>query len=250
MIATSKLACVILAAGQGKRMKSDLPKVLHKVGEYSLVEHVIGQASGVGSSITVVIVGHGRDQVIPILEKSGAGYAIQSEQLCTGHAVRMAEEQLSGFDGDILVLSGDVPLLSVETLTGVIAYHREQEAVATLITAIAPDPTGYGRVLRDSIGNVSGIREHKDCSEAELKIDEINAGIYLFRSKYLFEALKGVSNQNAQGEYYLPDVLLQYFKDGDKVTAIAAKFDEIHGINTPEDLASAEAKYQNQSSCS
>ncbi len=238
------VAAVILAAGQGKRMKSDLPKVMHEVGGKPMVQHVIGQAKGIDADPVVVIVGHGRELVISVVEEAGATWAVQEDQLGTGHAVQMAEEALEGFTGDILVLSGDVPLLSVETLSRVLAYHRQKAAAATVITANAPDPAGYGRVLRGEDGNVYAIREHKDCSEDELAIDEINSGIYLFRKTELFDALRNVTNDNAQGEYYLPDVFARYFREGKPVAAIAAGFEEIHGINNREDLAEANRIYE------
>ncbi len=227
-------------------MKSDLPKVLHKVGGVPMVKHVIRQAGDAQADPIVVIVGHKRELVIPVVEEAGAKYAVQYEQLGTGHAVQAAEELLNGFDGDIIVLSGDVPLLTRETIMKVIEYHRQNEAVGTIITAIASNPEGYGRVLRDESGDVTAIREHKDCSPEQLKIDEINSGIYIFRAKELFESLRNVKNNNAQGEYYLPDVFQQYFIEKKKVVAIPGDFNEIHGINTLDDLADAERIFQSR----
>ncbi len=235
----NKVAAVIMAAGHGKRMKSDLPKVLHEVGGKPLVCHVINQAKQINADPIIVVVGHGREQVIPVVADSSAGHVVQEEQLGTGHAVTITEKAFENYTGDILVLSGDVPLLRGETLSHVLAYHNQNKATATVITAITPDPTGYGRVLRDANDNVTGIREHKDCSEEELKINEINSGIYLFKAEYLFEALSKLDNQNAQGEYYLTDVFKQFFDSGVKVCAVVVDFDEIHGINTQDDLAAA-----------
>ncbi len=239
-----RVAAVILAAGQGKRMKSDLPKVMHEVGGKPMIELVIGQAKGINADPIIAVVGHGREHVIPVVERTHTHYVVQEQQLGTGHAVRMAEETLKDFDGDVLVLSGDVPLLTAETLSKVLAYHQQKKATATVITAIASDPTGYGRVLRGDDDNVVAIREHKDCTDAEREIDEINSGIYLFTKQDLFEALREVNNNNAQGEYYLPDVFARYFAEGKPVAAIAADFNEIHGINNRDDLEEARRIYE------
>ncbi|MBZ0265780.1 NTP transferase domain-containing protein [bacterium] len=236
MNSANGLAAIILAAGKGKRMKSDLPKVLHKVGENPMVVHVIHQARLAGADKIVVVLGHKRELVIPVVEAEGAEFAIQDEQLGTGHAVDITEAQLKSFQGDIIVLSGDVPLLTPETIKNVYAYHAKQDATATVITAIAHDPTGYGRVLRDDSGAVRAIREHKDCSEEELKVNEINSGIYVFKAKPLFKELKNIDNKNSQDEYYLPDVLVNYIRNGVKVAAFSGDFDEIHGVNNVVDL--------------
>ncbi len=243
MSTSRNLAAVILAAGQGKRMKSDLPKVLHKVAGKPMVEHVIGQATSSGAKKVVVIVGHKKELVIEVTDRLNVDFAVQKEQLGTGDAVKAAKESLEDFDGDVLVLSGDVPLLSQETITSLMKYHQHEEAVATVVTAIAEDPTGYGRVLRGDDGLLFAIREHKDCNEEEIKVDEINSGIYLFDSKVLFEALGNLTNDNAQGEYYLTDVFSQFFDKGLKVGAYTASFDEIHGVNDIEGLKKAEEIY-------
>jgi len=240
------LAAVILAAGMGKRMKSDLPKVMHQVGGKPMILHVIDQAKSSGADQVVVIVGHGRDLVIPLLNAAGARHVVQEQQLGTGHAVRMASEALAGFEGNVLVLSGDVPLLSSETIQQVLECHRQQKATATVVTAVAPDPSGYGRVIRGEKGLLSAIREHKDCTSAELEIREINSGIYVFRAKALFEALGRLKNDNAQGEYYLTDVFADFFAEGEPVAAFAGDFDEITGVNTPKDLAKVEEIWQSR----
>jgi UDP-N-acetylglucosamine diphosphorylase/glucosamine-1-phosphate N-acetyltransferase len=240
------LAAVILAAGKGKRMKSDLPKVLHEVGGKPMIAHVMRQAQDSSAEPVIAVVGHGREQVIPVVEKNGGKVAVQEEQLGTGHAVQCAQKHLEGFSGDVIVLSGDVPLLTRETIRKVLEYHRQDNAVATVITAEAPDPTGYGRVIRDEQGAVLAIREHKDCTPEELEIREINSGIYVFDSVLLFAALRNIDNDNAQGEYYLPDVFKQYFKENRKVSAYMGDFDEIHGINNRDDLAEAEEIYQSR----
>ena len=235
-----RLAAVILAAGHGKRMKSDLPKVLHTVGDIPMVVHVIGQARSSGADPIVVIVGHGREHVIPVVEAEGVSHAVQEQQLGTGHAVQSAEAALDGFHGDILILSGDVPLLSHETIDRLLAYHRDKGVVATVVTALAEDPTGYGRILRGENEMVTGIREHKDCSEEELGVREINSGIYLFRADVLFNALGRLKNDNAQGEYYLTDVFADFFGAGLPVGAYTGDFNEITGVNSQEDLKRVE----------
>ncbi len=239
-----KLAAIILAAGHGKRMKSEMPKVLHKVGGEPMVLHVIRQARDAGADPIVVVVGHMRELLIPIVEESGVDYAVQEEQLGTGHAVGKAKRFFEEWEGEVIVLSGDVPLLSGETISRVLEYHEGQRAIATVITARAPDPLGYGRVLRSPGGDVEAIREHKDCSPEELKVDEINSGIYVFNLQRLFAALERLDNVNVQGEYYLTDVFQQFFSAGDKVAAFAADFEEIQGVNNPEDLDKADSIYR------
>lgn len=244
------LAAIILAAGHGKRMKSDLPKVLHTVGGTPLVVHVINQAKSSGAKKIVVVVGHKRELVIPVVENEKVLYAVQEEQLGTGHAAQCALDELENLQGEVIVLSGDVPLLTSETIVKLVEYHRQKNSIATMLTAIAPDPTGYGRVLRDAKGEVKGVREHKDCSEDELKIDEINSGIYLFDAELLREALKKVDNNNAQNEYYLPDVFKLYLKEGRPVAAIPGTFEEIKGINTREELEAVEVIFKKRSGIS
>ncbi len=241
---TPRLAAVILAAGQGKRMKSDLPKVMHPVGGRPMVLHVIERARGIGADPVIVVIGHGRERMIPLLERERAGYVIQEQQLGTGHAVLCAESRLADFDGNVLVLAGDVPLLSEATLKGAAELHRSRGAMVTIITAQAPDPAGYGRILRDADSLIVGIREHNDASEQERNIKEINSGILYFNSSFLFDALRRIGNDNAQGEYYLTDVVFQAFDAGQPVAGFIAPYDEIHGVNSVEDLARAEAIWQ------
>ena len=226
-MSTPALAAVILAAGQGKRMKSDLPKVMHEVGGRPMVSYVIERARGIGADPVIAVIGHGRDQIMPLLDAEKVRYVVQEQQLGTGHAVLTAEHELTDFEGTVLVLAGDVPLLSEATLASAAELHRQKQAVVTIITAKAPDPTGYGRILRDSSDVIVGIREHKDASESERNINEINSGILLFNARFLFDALHRIGNDNAQGEYYLTDVVFQ-------------AFDAIQGVNSPDDLARAE----------
>ncbi|WP_269318566.1 bifunctional UDP-N-acetylglucosamine diphosphorylase/glucosamine-1-phosphate N-acetyltransferase GlmU [Exiguobacterium sp. KJ 601] len=232
---------VILAAGKGTRMKSKLYKVLHPVLGKPMVEHVVDQLDQIGVSRQIVIVGHGAEAVQDTLG-TRVEYAVQEEQLGTGHAVQMAEAELAGKSGATLVVCGDTPLLTAETLEALLAHHEAQQAKVTVLTAIADDATGYGRVVRGEDGNVTKVVEHKDASEAELAINEINTGTYVFDNELLFNALKQVGNNNAQGEYYLPDVISIAKEAGEVVAAhTAPTFDETIGVNDRVALSQAEA---------
>lgn len=232
---------VILAAGKGTRMKSKLYKVLHPVLGKPMVEHVVDQLDQIGVSRQIVIVGHGAEAVQDTLG-TRVEYAVQEEQLGTGHAVQMAEAELAGKSGATLVVCGDTPLLTAETLESLLAHHEAQQAKVTVLTAIADDATGYGRVVRGEDGNVTKVVEHKDASEAELAINEINTGTYVFDNELLFDALKQVGNNNAQGEYYLPDVISIAKEAGEVVAAhTAPTFDETIGVNDRFALSQAEA---------
>ncbi|WP_031421818.1 bifunctional UDP-N-acetylglucosamine diphosphorylase/glucosamine-1-phosphate N-acetyltransferase GlmU [Exiguobacterium sp. NG55] len=232
---------VILAAGKGTRMKSKLYKVLHPVLGKPMVEHVVDQLDQIGVSRQIVIVGHGAEAVQDTLG-TRVEYAVQEEQLGTGHAVQMAEAELAGKSGATLVVCGDTPLLTAETLEALLAHHEAQQAKVTVLTAIADDATGYGRVVRGEDGNVTKVVEHKDASEAELAINEINTGTYVFDNELLFDALKQVGNNNAQGEYYLPDVISIAKEAGEVVAAhTAPTFDETIGVNDRVALSQAEA---------
>ncbi len=235
------LSTVIMAAGKGTRMKSDLPKVLHKINNRPLVHYVIDLARALNSEKIILIIGHKRELVKEACAGLPVDFAVQEPQLGTGHAVQMTEPFFEGYHGDILVLSGDVPLLTEATLSELVKVHQQNNAFATLLTSELTDPTGYGRVLRDSSDSVHKIMEHKDATEAERAINEINVGIYIFKSADLFAALKQVTNDNAQGEYYLPDVISIFIEQGKKVLAVKTKnFDETRGINTIAQLKEAE----------
>jgi UDP-N-acetylglucosamine diphosphorylase/glucosamine-1-phosphate N-acetyltransferase len=235
------LATVILAAGKGTRMKSDLAKVLHKISNKPLIHYVIDQAQSIHSDEIVLIVGHQKDDVVKSVEKYQVRHAIQDQQLGTGHAVQQAEDLLNSFEGNVLILSGDVPLLSEETLNTFIKFHETENSKATVLTAVLEDPTGYGRIKRTKSGDLASVVEQKDATEEELKLKEINTGIYIFDKKLLFHYLNKVDNRNSQSEYYLPDVLPMFIADSYKVTAISTKnFDETRGINTIEQLQEAE----------
>lgn len=237
----NNIATLILAAGKGTRMNSDLAKVLHKINGRPLVHYVIDVALALGSERTILIIGHQREKVIDECKHLPVEYAIQDKQLGTGHAVMMTEELLKNYDHDVLVLSGDVPLLTLSTLQNLVQIHQTSDALATLLTSRLDDPSGYGRVIRNSDNQVIKIVEHKDASEEELKINEINVGIYIFKCRPLFKSLKEVKNDNSQGEYYLPDVVKMYVDAGKKVVAhLTDNFDETRGINTVTQLREAE----------
>ncbi|MGX7419951.1 bifunctional UDP-N-acetylglucosamine diphosphorylase/glucosamine-1-phosphate N-acetyltransferase GlmU [Carnobacterium gallinarum] len=230
---------IILAAGQGSRMKSKLYKVLHPVAGKPMVEHVVGQVEEAGSDRIVTIVGFGAEKVKEHLG-TRSEYALQEEQLGTGHAVLQAEALLKDKEGITLVICGDTPLLTSETLNDLFDYHQEKGAKATILTAVAEDPTGYGRVLRDDLGIVTRIVEQKDATSEEARVQEINTGTYCFDNKMLFDALTKVGTANAQGEYYLPDVIEILKSEGQIVAAYRMKnLDEALGVNDRIALAEA-----------
>lgn len=230
-----------MAAGKGTRMKSpDTAKVMFRVGGVPMIHHVVERALECSPERVIAIIGHNRESVRAYLDETFDGrieYAEQVEQHGTGHALMQAAPHLEGFDGDVIVLSGDVPLLQPGTLEELLRVHRVEDAVATVLTVTAADPTGYGRVLRRDDGSVDRIVEHKDATDAERLVDEINSGIYLFRSPSLLDALRHLRNDNAQGEYYLTDVFGWFRKRGDRIAAWrSSNFGEIQGINTVEQL--------------
>ncbi|MCB0279790.1 MAG: NTP transferase domain-containing protein [Calditrichaeota bacterium] len=242
------LATLIMAAGKGTRMKSELAKVLHKLNNKTMIEYVIEQAKSIESNPIVVIVGHQKDTVKDATQHLNVQYVDQDQQLGTGHAVMQAEELFSNIDCDILVLSGDVPLLSKKTLNSFYNYHRSEAAVASILTVEIENPDGYGRVLRNTDGSVKEIVEHKDASDEQRQVKEINSGIYIFNSRHLFNCLKLIKNNNSQGEYYLPDVVPLMLADSLKVVAMQSDNElEISGINTIEQLQDAEKILKNGS---
>ena len=239
------LAVVILAAGKGTRMESDLPKVLHEVGGKPMVSHVIQRAVELGAEKIISIIGYQHELVKETLATEPTEFVLQLEQLGTGHAVLQCKTQLSKFDGDVLVLSGDVPLISFQTLKSLLQTHQTSNTKATLLSAIVEDASGYGRVIRNKNNNLDRIVEHKDANDAELRVNEMNAGIYVFDSKTLFELLPQVGNNNAQGEYYLPDVLSLILERGGKVAIEKTNYiTEIQGVNTIQQLRDLDAEFQ------
>ncbi len=231
---------VILAAGKGTRMKSRLPKVLHKAAGKAMVQHVLDAAKAAGARHQIVVTGFGGDQVREAIG-SQAECVTQVDQLGTGHAVLQAKDLLAGEKGTVMVLCGDTPLLTPSLLERLAREHEEAKAKATILTAIFEDATGYGRIIRAEDGTVVKIVEQKDATEEERKVKEANAGIYCFDIEALFEALGEVGNDNAQGEYYLPDVISILRSKGEKIWAVAADdVEDTLGINSRAQLAGAE----------
>ena len=235
------IASLILAAGKGTRMKSKLPKVLHKVGGKAMVERVLETVQSLGTDKDVVIVGFGGNAVQDYLE-GRAEFVRQEEQNGTGHAVKMAEPVLGSFDGTILLLCGDTPLVTKESLEALLKEHTDSGAAATILTAHMPDPTGYGRIIRNEAGHVVRIVEQKDGKPEELAVQEVNTGMYAFDSKKLWPCLGQLSDDNAQGELYITDVVGILVNGGDKVSAYMTKnFEESLGVNSRLQLAEAES---------
>lgn len=238
-MSTKTFSTIILAAGKGTRMKSSLPKVLHKVSGKSMLQHVLDAANGAGAEKNIVIVGFGRDQVQQAISDD-VKFVVQEEQLGTAHAVRQAEPFIDKND-TVMVLCGDTPLLTAQILEHFYEMHKNEDAKASVLTTVMPDPTGYGRVIRNFGGEFKKIVEHKDATVAERAVSEINTGIYCFSAASLFNALAKVGHDNAQGEYYLPDVLEIIHAAGEKVVAIATQnYKATLGINSRAQLAKAE----------
>jgi bifunctional UDP-N-acetylglucosamine pyrophosphorylase/glucosamine-1-phosphate N-acetyltransferase len=229
------LRVLILAAGKSTRMKSKYAKVLHRAGGAALIEHVVRTARSVSMDISIVV-GHSADKVKALIP--AATFVDQKEQLGTGHAVLSAREGFSGYIGDVLVLPGDVPLIGAETLEAFIKFHREGGFHASVLTADAPNPDGYGRIVRRNDNEVDSIVEHRDASPEVRRIPEINSSIYVFNAPVLFESLTKIRNNNAQGEYYLTDVIGILVSQHQKVGAFkVSNVEEILGINTRQELA-------------
>jgi bifunctional UDP-N-acetylglucosamine pyrophosphorylase/glucosamine-1-phosphate N-acetyltransferase len=233
-------AVIILAAGKGTRMKSDLPKVLHKLNGKPMIDYVVKLAEKVGFSPIVIVVGHQKELVV---EEVGSGYdyAVQEELTGTASAVMAAKESLKDFEGDVVILCGDSPLVTEETVTKLIDFHKKEKAKGTILTAKMLDPFAYGRIIKRSDGTVERIVEEKDATEDEKKINEVNTGTYCFDKRSLFNALNEVDNENNQHEFYLTDVIEILNKKGEKISAIPAmNWQEIIGVNSVDQLSEAE----------
>jgi len=232
------LAAVILAAGRSKRMQSDLVKVLHPVCDRPMVEWVVQACRAAGCGRIILVVGYQGDKVREALAgEDDVEFVNQAEPLGTGHAVMQAEAALRGFDGDLLVLAGDGPLIRAETLRRLVSAHQRTGAAATLATARIADPTGYGRIVRDAAGRFDRIVEEKDATPEQRRLNEINPSYYCFDARRLFASLHRLTNVNASGEYYLTDVCPILRGDGLRVEVIeAVSADEVHSINTAEQL--------------
>ncbi|CAM3255173.1 bifunctional UDP-N-acetylglucosamine diphosphorylase/glucosamine-1-phosphate N-acetyltransferase GlmU [Filibacter tadaridae] len=231
---------IVLAAGQGTRMKSALYKVLHPVCGTPMVEHVIDHIRSLGANRIVTVVGHGAELVEETLG-SKSEYVLQAEQLGTAHAVQQAEQLIGDLEGTTIVVCGDTPLIRSETMEALISHHTKNGAKATILTAEADDPTGYGRIIRGAEGQVLRNVEQKDATPEERKVTEINTGTYCFDNRSLFETLKKVKNDNAQGEFYLPDVIGILQSEKALVSAyITDDFSETLGVNDRVVLSEAE----------
>ncbi|OIJ29005.1 bifunctional UDP-N-acetylglucosamine diphosphorylase/glucosamine-1-phosphate N-acetyltransferase GlmU [Staphylococcus sp. LCT-H4] len=235
---------IVLAAGKGTRMKSKKYKVLHEVAGKSMIEHVVDNVKRSGVEQLVTIVGHGAESVKETLGDASL-YSFQEEQLGTAHAVKMASEHLQDKQGTTLVVCGDTPLITTETLKALVDHHEQNQAQATVLSATAPNPFGYGRILRDSDNHLVKIVEQKDATENEREINEISSGIFAFDNQVLFDKLNHVKNDNVQSEYYLPDVLSLILEDKGSVEVYHTDdFDEIMGVNDRLMLSEAESAFR------
>ncbi len=239
------MKAIILAAGKGTRLhseQSDLPKVLRRANGKSLLSYVTKTVSFIDPADTVIVIGY-RGELVEEEMGPAFSYAWQREQLGTGHAVSMAKEYFTDYDGDVLVLYGDMPLFTEATYRGLCEEHRAAGNDCTVLTSIVEANMPYGRIVRDSEGKFIGVVEDKDCTPEQKAIKELNVGVYAFRSRALFENLENLKNNNAQGEYYLTDIPKILMEQHRKVGTFTIESDtEIVGVNTPEDLAFVEAE--------
>lgn len=236
---------LVLAAGQGKRMQSDLPKVLHPMAGRPLLAHVLGMLEELAVGRTVVVIGHQRERVRAAFPDEPVEWAVQAEQRGTGHAVLCAGPALEGFEGTLLVVCGDTPLLTAKTHHELLAGHAASGAAVTVLSMRVPDPKGYGRVVRRADGSIERIVEEKDANPQIRGLDEVNSSIYAFDYPRLAAVLGHLTAQNAQGEYYLTDTVALLQRDGHGAAVVLAPdYREMLGINTIEQLAEAEAIYR------
>lgn len=229
---------IILAAGEGKRMKSKLPKVLHKVCGKPMIDHIIEAMNGANVNDLIVVVGHKAEIVKEHLDNK-VSTAFQEKQLGTGHAVMCCEDFLKDKEGTVIILAGDAPLITSETISKVFDYHVKNGYSATILTADAEDPTGLGRIIRNEQGDIERIVEHKDATEDERNIKEVNSANYCFDIQELLKALKKIDNDNAQGEYYLTDTIEIIKNSGKKVGAYKTDFVEFMAVNSRVQLQEA-----------
>jgi len=240
LTAAAPVTAILLAAGRGSRMGGDLPKVLHELDGKPLVSYAIDSARAAGAETVVVVVGYRRDLVVSTLADSGVEFAVQAEQRGTGHAVLAAQEYLGGTTGDVLVLYGDMPLLSAATLRELVRRRRETGAAAAVLTLVIDNPPDFGRIVRDPDGRVLRVVEVKDADAAELSIREVNVGAYCFAAERLLPVLERLRTDNAQGEYYLTDVVGLLVQDGQRVETVeTTNIEETLGINDLPHLAFA-----------
>ncbi|MBW8034782.1 MAG: NTP transferase domain-containing protein [Planctomycetes bacterium] len=237
----SESVAVILAAGQSRRMKTKLAKVMHEVCGRPMLSYVVDACRTAGVGKIIIVVGYGKEQIV---ERFGGCsdivFSEQAEQKGTGHAVMCCKEHLAGFSGQVLILCGDAPLVRSEMIATLMEQHLADKAAVTLATTVMDDPFGYGRIARDSDGNIQGIVEHNDCSEEQLGITEINPGYFCFDNKVLLEVLDEIKPDNAKGEYYLTDALHIALAKGYKATAVTAvAAEDAMGVNNRVQLSEA-----------
>lgn len=239
------LAAIVLAAGQGTRMKSDLHKVLHPVAGRPMLAHLLSAVAELQPARTLVVVGARREQVAAAVQPMGAEIVEQREQLGTGHAVRQAEVALGGFAGDVLILYGDVPLVRPETMRAMIDRLHRADAPAAVVLGFRPaDPGAYGRIIADDDGRIATMVEFKDATDAQRAVDLCNSGLMAVRGEDLFALLARVGNANAAGEYYLPDIVMLAGADGRHAAVIETSVEEVTGVNSRGELAALEAQWQ------
>ncbi len=239
-----EVAALVLAAGQGTRMKSDLAKVLHPMAGQPLLAHVLESLDELGVGRQLVVIGHQRERVRAAFAESEVEWVVQAEQRGTGHAVLMAGPALEDYEGTLLVVSGDTPLLRAETLHHLLIEQARTAGAVTVLSMRLPDPSGYGRIVRDREGGLEAIVEDRDASPEIRRIDEVNSGIYAFQYPALARALSHLTAHNDQGEYYLTDTVAVLKQSGDRAAALcAADYRELLGINTVDQLAEAERIY-------
>ncbi len=232
-----KLKTLILAAGKGTRMKSDLPKVIHKVNGIPMVKKILNELEKLGTEENILILGHKKEEILK--ELGEIKYAIQEEQLGTGHAIMQAENLLKDYEGDVMILCGDTPLLRHETLKAMYEAHKKSGVATTILTSVYENPFGYGRIVKDG-EKVTAIVEEKEADEETKKIKEVNAGVYCCNAKELFAALKKVTNNNEKGEYYLTDIVGIQVGEGKTVASFVLEDNrEILGVNSKVELAEA-----------
>lgn len=247
MTSIRPVAAVILAAGKGTRMKSDLHKVLHPLAGRPMLAHLLASVRELQPEKTIVVVGSGREQVEPLVAAHGGEVVVQEPQQGTAHAVQQAQSGLSGFEGDILILYGDTPLVEAATMRRMLDRLAAPDAPAVVVVGFRPaDPLQYGRILADAAGGIDKMVEYKDASEAERAVGLCNSGLMAVRSADLFALLARVGNDNAAGEYYLPDIVMLATADGRRSAVIETGETEVAGINSRSELAAVEAQWQQQ----
>jgi len=232
-----RVSTVILAAGKGTRMKSSLVKVLHPIYGKPMLSYPIAVARKVGTEEIVIVVGHQAELVKKSVKDNDLLFVYQKKQLGTGHAVLQTKDRFLHFEGTILILCGDVPLLTLSTVRALLDYHVSGDAAVTVLTTVLETPHGYGRVVKKTEGDILKVVEERDATYEEKMIREINTGIYCVESEFLFEALANIDNKNAQGEYYLTDIFEIASRKGYTARSFIANDPvEVMGINTPDDL--------------